>query len=73
MVIETSVHVIEDKGKTVASEHDPLVLIIQDQLATQKAKQELLKEEVKNLTESQHHVIKTQEDMNSKLDAILAF
>ncbi|MCI56608.1 hypothetical protein A2U01_0077859, partial [Trifolium medium] len=43
------------------------------QLATQKAEQELLKEEVKNLTESQHHVIQTQEDMNSKLEAILAF
>ncbi|MCI58426.1 hypothetical protein A2U01_0079681, partial [Trifolium medium] len=63
MVIETS----EDKGKAVASEHDPLVLILQEQLATQKAELELLKEEVKNLTESQHHVIQTQEDMNSKL------
>ncbi|MCI83974.1 hypothetical protein A2U01_0105250, partial [Trifolium medium] len=57
----------------VASEHDPLVLMLQEQLATQKAKQELLKEEVKNLTESQHRVIQTQEDMNSKLEAILAF
>ncbi|MCI96172.1 hypothetical protein A2U01_0117472, partial [Trifolium medium] len=57
----------------VASEHDPLVLILQEQLETQKAEQELLKEEVKNLTENQHHVIQTQENMNSKLDAILAF
>ncbi|MCI12193.1 hypothetical protein A2U01_0033296 [Trifolium medium] len=69
MVIETS----EDKGKAIASEHDPLVLLLQEQLATQKAEQELLKEEVKNLTESHHHVIQTQEDINSKLDAILAF
>ncbi|MCI94916.1 hypothetical protein A2U01_0116214, partial [Trifolium medium] len=46
MMCETS----EDKGKAVASEHDPLVLILQQQLATQKAEQELLKEEVKNLT-----------------------
>ncbi|MCI58648.1 hypothetical protein A2U01_0079903, partial [Trifolium medium] len=63
----------EDKGKAVASEHDPLVLILQEQLVTQKTEQELLKEEVKNLTESQNHVIQTREDMNSKLDAILAF
>ncbi|MCI44648.1 hypothetical protein A2U01_0065887, partial [Trifolium medium] len=44
----------EDKGKAFASEHDPLVLILQEQLATQKAEQEQLKEDVKNLTESQH-------------------
>ncbi|MCI23541.1 hypothetical protein A2U01_0044722, partial [Trifolium medium] len=61
----------EDKGKAVASEHDPLVLILQEQLATQKAEQELLKEEAKNLTESQHHVIQKQEETNTKLDAIL--
>ncbi|MCI97625.1 hypothetical protein A2U01_0118926, partial [Trifolium medium] len=60
-------------GKAVASEHDPLVLRLQEQLATQKAEQELLIEEVKNLTESQHHVIQTQEEMNTKLDVILAF
>ncbi|MCI83968.1 hypothetical protein A2U01_0105244, partial [Trifolium medium] len=35
MVIETS----EDKGKAVAFEHDPLVLILQEQLATQKTEQ----------------------------------
>ncbi|MCI61500.1 hypothetical protein A2U01_0082757, partial [Trifolium medium] len=50
MVIETFVCVIEDKGNAVASEHDPLVLMLHEQLATQKAEQELLKEEVKNLT-----------------------
>ncbi|MCI35446.1 hypothetical protein A2U01_0056667, partial [Trifolium medium] len=33
MVIETSVRIIEDKGKAVASEHDPLVLMLQEQLA----------------------------------------
>ncbi|MCI37212.1 hypothetical protein A2U01_0058436, partial [Trifolium medium] len=47
--------------------------IMNAETSEQKAEQELLKEEVKNLIESQHHVIKTQEDMNSKLDAILAF
>ncbi|MCI41733.1 hypothetical protein A2U01_0062967, partial [Trifolium medium] len=51
----------EDKGKAVFFEHDPLVLILQEQLATQKAEQELLKEEVKNLSESQCHVIQKQE------------
>ncbi|MCI74262.1 hypothetical protein A2U01_0095526, partial [Trifolium medium] len=33
MMVNTS----EDKGKAVASEHDPLVLLLQEQLATQKA------------------------------------
>ncbi|MCI43494.1 hypothetical protein A2U01_0064731, partial [Trifolium medium] len=46
-----------EEEEAAASEHDPLVLILQEQLPTQKAEQELLKEEVKNLTESQHHVI----------------
>ncbi|MCI83516.1 hypothetical protein A2U01_0104792, partial [Trifolium medium] len=55
------------------SEHDPLVLILQEQLATQKAEQEQLKEEVKNLSESQRQVIQKQDETNSKLDAILAF
>ncbi|MCI43740.1 hypothetical protein A2U01_0064978 [Trifolium medium] len=68
MMIENS----KDKGKAVASEHDPLLLKLQEQLETQKAEQELLNEEVKNLTESHHHVIKTQEDISSKLDVILA-
>ncbi|MCI78069.1 hypothetical protein A2U01_0099339, partial [Trifolium medium] len=39
----------------------------------QKAEQELLKEEVKNLSESQQYLIKTQDDMNLKLDAVLKF
>ncbi|MCI40051.1 hypothetical protein A2U01_0061283, partial [Trifolium medium] len=56
IVVNTS----EDKGKAVASEHDPLVLILQEQLATQKADHELLKEEVKNLSENQRHVIQKQ-------------
>ncbi|MCI39463.1 hypothetical protein A2U01_0060695, partial [Trifolium medium] len=54
-------------------DHDPLVLILQEQLASQKAEQEILKEDVKNLTENQHHVIQKQDEMNSKVDAILAF
>ncbi|MCI37439.1 hypothetical protein A2U01_0058663, partial [Trifolium medium] len=40
LVVETSERVIEDQGKAVASEHDPLVLMLQEQLATQKAEQE---------------------------------
>ncbi|MCI86970.1 hypothetical protein A2U01_0108251, partial [Trifolium medium] len=71
MDAETSEQVNLDKGKAIVSDSNPLVLKLQD-LAAQKAEQELLKEEVKNLTKSQHHVIKTQDDMNSKLDAILA-
>ncbi|MCI80997.1 hypothetical protein A2U01_0102269, partial [Trifolium medium] len=39
MVVNTS----ENKGKAVVSEHDPLVLLLQEQLATQKAEHELLK------------------------------
>ncbi|MCI56784.1 hypothetical protein A2U01_0078035 [Trifolium medium] len=62
----------EDKGKAVAYEHDPLVLLLQEQLAAQKAEQEKIKEDVKNLTEGQEQVIKTQEDIQAKLDAILA-
>ncbi|MCH95828.1 hypothetical protein A2U01_0016810, partial [Trifolium medium] len=73
MMIETFERVIKDKGKAVASEHDPLILMLQEQLALQKAEHELLKEEVKSISESQEHVIKTQDDMNLKLDAILKF
>ncbi|MCI72035.1 hypothetical protein A2U01_0093298, partial [Trifolium medium] len=68
MDAETSEQVFLDKGKATVSDSDLLVLKLQEYLAAQKAEQELLKEEVNNLTESQHHVIKTQEDMNSKLD-----
>ncbi|MCI72499.1 hypothetical protein A2U01_0093762, partial [Trifolium medium] len=35
----------EDKGKAVAYEHDPLVLLLQEQLAAQKAEQEQIKED----------------------------
>ncbi|MCI32864.1 hypothetical protein A2U01_0054078, partial [Trifolium medium] len=38
-----------------------------------KTEHELLKEEVKSISETQHHVIQNQEDMSSKLDAILAY
>ncbi|MCI85267.1 hypothetical protein A2U01_0106546, partial [Trifolium medium] len=34
----------EDKGKEV--EHDPLLLLVQEQLAAQKAEQEKIKEDV---------------------------
>ncbi|MCI84585.1 hypothetical protein A2U01_0105863, partial [Trifolium medium] len=43
----------EDKGQASTSEHDPLLLLVQEQLATQKAEQEKLKEDVKNLSEGQ--------------------
>ncbi|MCI51376.1 hypothetical protein A2U01_0072620, partial [Trifolium medium] len=62
----------EDKGKAIAYDHDPLVLLLQEQLAAQKAEQEQIKEDVKNLTEGQHHVLKVQKDISSKLNAILA-
>ncbi|MCI38971.1 hypothetical protein A2U01_0060200, partial [Trifolium medium] len=61
----------KDKGKEIAVEHHPLVLILQEQLETQKVEQENIKEEVKNLSEGQHHVLKNQEDISSKLNAIL--
>ncbi|MCI73087.1 hypothetical protein A2U01_0094351 [Trifolium medium] len=62
----------EDKGKEVATEPHPLVLLLQEQLAAQKAEQEQIKEDVKHLTEGQQHVLKTQEDISFKLNAILA-
>ncbi|MCI41433.1 hypothetical protein A2U01_0062666, partial [Trifolium medium] len=63
---------LEDKGKQVADKPHPLVLLLQEQLAAQKAEIDQIKEDVKNLTEEQHHVLKTQEDISSKLNAILA-
>ncbi|MCI60217.1 hypothetical protein A2U01_0081472, partial [Trifolium medium] len=62
----------EDKGKEIAVEPHPLVLILQDQLEAQMVEQEKIKEDVKNLTEGQHYVLKNQEDIGSKLNAILA-
>ncbi|MCI98345.1 hypothetical protein A2U01_0119648, partial [Trifolium medium] len=49
----------EDKGKEVAIEPHPLVLLLQEQFAAQKAEEEQIKEDVKNLTEGQQHVLKT--------------
>ncbi|MCI33885.1 hypothetical protein A2U01_0055103, partial [Trifolium medium] len=62
----------KDKGKGVATEPHPLVLVLQEQLASQKVEQEKIKEDVKNLTEGQEHILKSQEDISSKLSAILA-
>ncbi|MCI54875.1 hypothetical protein A2U01_0076125, partial [Trifolium medium] len=53
----------EDKGKAVAYDHDPLVLLLQEQLTTQKAETEQIKD-VKNLTETQRHVLQKQEETN---------
>ncbi|MCI81294.1 hypothetical protein A2U01_0102567, partial [Trifolium medium] len=47
----------EDKGKQVVDEPHPLVLLLQEQLAAHKVEQEQIKEDVKNLTEGQHHVL----------------
>ncbi|MCI94557.1 hypothetical protein A2U01_0115855, partial [Trifolium medium] len=41
-------------------------------LAAQKTEQEKIKEDVKNLTEGQEIVLKVQEDISAKLNAILA-
>ncbi|MCI17615.1 hypothetical protein A2U01_0038764 [Trifolium medium] len=61
MIVETSEQVVLDKGKSaVVSDPNPLVLKLQEDLAAQKAEQALLKEEVRNLTESQIHLLKTQ-------------
>ncbi|MCI86683.1 hypothetical protein A2U01_0107964, partial [Trifolium medium] len=58
-------------GKQVADEPHPLVLLLQEQPAAQKAETDQIKD-VKNLAEGQHHVLKTQEDISFKLNAILA-
>ncbi|MCI14480.1 hypothetical protein A2U01_0035611 [Trifolium medium] len=58
MNVETSDQVLLDKGKAaVVFDPDPLVLKLQEDLAAQKTEQELLKEEVRHLTESQNHVL----------------
>ncbi|MCI52947.1 hypothetical protein A2U01_0074193, partial [Trifolium medium] len=63
----------EDRGKqAVESEPHPLVLVLQEQLEAQKVEQQKIKEDIKNLSEGQEHVIKNQEDISSKLNAILA-
>ncbi|MCI41757.1 hypothetical protein A2U01_0062991 [Trifolium medium] len=62
----------EDKGKEVVTEPHPLVLVLQEQLEAQKIELEKIKEDIRNHTEGQEHVIKTQEDISSKLNAILA-
>ncbi|MCI28765.1 hypothetical protein A2U01_0049967 [Trifolium medium] len=63
----------EDRGKqAVESEPHPLVLVLQEKLVTQAVEQEKIKEDIKNLSEGQERVIKNQEDISSKLNAILA-
>ncbi|MCI21696.1 hypothetical protein A2U01_0042865, partial [Trifolium medium] len=62
----------EAKGKEIEAEPHPLVLILQEQLEAQKVEQEKIKEDVKNLSEGQQNVLKNQEDMSAKLNAILA-
>ncbi|MCI67452.1 hypothetical protein A2U01_0088711, partial [Trifolium medium] len=57
----------ENKGKEVATEPHPLVLVLQEQLEAQKVEQEKIKEDIKNLSEGQQNVLKNQEDISSKL------
>ncbi|MCI76190.1 hypothetical protein A2U01_0097459, partial [Trifolium medium] len=56
----------------IEAEPHPLVLVLQEQLEAQKIEQEKIKEEVKNISEGQHNVLKNQEDISSKLNAILS-
>ncbi|MCI60406.1 hypothetical protein A2U01_0081662, partial [Trifolium medium] len=58
--------------QVVESEPHPLVLVLQEQLEVQKVEQEKIKEDIRNLSEGQEHVLKNQEDISSKLNAILA-
>ncbi|MCI58047.1 hypothetical protein A2U01_0079300, partial [Trifolium medium] len=61
-----------DKGQASTSEHDPLLLLLQEKLEAQEVEQENIKKNIKNLSEGQAQVIKTQEDISSKLNTILA-
>ncbi|MCI60632.1 hypothetical protein A2U01_0081888, partial [Trifolium medium] len=60
------------KGKEIEAEPHPLMLAMQKKLDAQEVEQEKIKEELKNLTEGQQNLAKTQEDISSKLSAILA-
>ncbi|MCI82704.1 hypothetical protein A2U01_0103978, partial [Trifolium medium] len=42
-------------------------------LEAQGAEQEKIKEELKNLSEGQNNIVKTQDDISTKLSAILAY
>ncbi|MCI61845.1 hypothetical protein A2U01_0083102, partial [Trifolium medium] len=60
----------EAKGKEIVAEPHPLVLVLQEKLEARSAEQERIKEELKNLSEGQQNVIRNQDDISSKLNAI---
>ncbi|MCI55716.1 hypothetical protein A2U01_0076967 [Trifolium medium] len=62
----------EDKGKEIEAEPHPLVLVLQEKLEAQSMEQEKIKEKLKSLSEGKHNVIRNQDDIHSKLNAILA-
>ncbi|MCI38720.1 hypothetical protein A2U01_0059949, partial [Trifolium medium] len=62
----------EAKGKGIEVEPHPLVLELQEKLEAQSVEQQKIKEDIKNLSEGQHNMLKSQEDISAKLNAILA-
>ncbi|MCI80218.1 hypothetical protein A2U01_0101489 [Trifolium medium] len=62
----------EAKGKEIEAEHHPLVLALQEKLEAQGAEQEKIKEELNSLSEGQQNIVRTQDDISTKLSAILA-
>ncbi|MCI82589.1 hypothetical protein A2U01_0103863, partial [Trifolium medium] len=56
----------------IEAEPHPLMLAMQKKLEAQGVEQEKIKEELKSLSEGQQNLAKTQEDISSKLSAILA-
>ncbi|MCI54906.1 hypothetical protein A2U01_0076156, partial [Trifolium medium] len=62
----------EAKGKEIEAEPHPLVLVLQEKLETQSVEQEKIKEELKSLSEGQPNIVRTQDDISTKLSAILA-
>ncbi|MCH92354.1 hypothetical protein A2U01_0013292 [Trifolium medium] len=61
------------RGKAILiSEPEPIVLKLQEALVQQKSVTDQLKEDVQELKENQKDAKRTQEEMNAKLDSILA-
>ncbi|MCI55618.1 hypothetical protein A2U01_0076869, partial [Trifolium medium] len=62
----------EAKGKEIEAEPHPLVLALQEKIEAQGVEQEKIKEELKSLSKGQQNIVKTQDDISTKLSAILA-
>ncbi|MCI92566.1 hypothetical protein A2U01_0113862, partial [Trifolium medium] len=58
--------------KEIEAEPHPLMLVLQEKLEAQCAEQEKIKEELKSLSKGQQDIVKKQDDISSKLSAILA-